>query len=114
MPYPESMVRLIEAFAKMPGVGSRTAERFAFYVLSAPQAGAWIFEERHARLGLALLVTAAFWLLYVVAALGYELRVPTATLRLSSASLLSRSPPWFQISVAPAFLSGSISLTWRS
>jgi uncharacterized membrane protein len=58
------------------------------YVLSAPQAGAWIFEERHARLGLALLVTAAFWLLYVVAALGYELRVPTATLRLSSASLL--------------------------
>ena len=58
------------------------------YVLSAPQAGAWIFEERHAQLGRALLVTAAFWLLYVVAALGYELRVPTAGLRLSSASLL--------------------------
>jgi recombination protein RecR len=37
MPYPESMVRLIEAFAKMPGVGSRTAERFAFYVLEAPR-----------------------------------------------------------------------------
>ena len=36
MPYPESMVRLIEAFAKMPGVGMRTAERFAFYTLSAP------------------------------------------------------------------------------
>lgn len=35
MPYPESMVRLIEQFAKMPGVGSRTAERFAFYVLGA-------------------------------------------------------------------------------
>ena len=34
MPYPESMVQLIEAFAKMPGVGKRTAERFAFYVLS--------------------------------------------------------------------------------
>lgn len=35
MPYPESMVRLIEEFAKMPGVGSRTAERFAFYILGA-------------------------------------------------------------------------------
>lgn len=29
-------MRLIEAFAKMPGVGSRTAERFAFYILGAP------------------------------------------------------------------------------
>lgn len=36
MSYPESMVYLIDAFAKMPGVGSRTAERFAFYVLGAP------------------------------------------------------------------------------
>ena len=33
---PESMVYLIEAFAKLPGVGSRTAERFAMYILSAP------------------------------------------------------------------------------
>ena len=37
MPYPESMVNLIEEFARMPGVGRRTAERFAFYVLSAPK-----------------------------------------------------------------------------
>lgn len=37
MPYPESMVHLIEEFARMPGVGSRTAERFAFYILSAPR-----------------------------------------------------------------------------
>ena len=36
MSYPESMARLIEAFAKLPGVGLRTAERFAFYILSAP------------------------------------------------------------------------------
>ncbi len=35
MPYPESMVQLIEEFAKMPGVGRRTAERFAMYILSA-------------------------------------------------------------------------------
>ena len=37
MPYPESMVNLIEAFAELPGVGRRTAERFAFYILSAPK-----------------------------------------------------------------------------
>ena len=36
MPYPESMVLLIEEFARMPGVGRRTAERFAFYILGAP------------------------------------------------------------------------------
>ncbi len=35
MPYPESMIHLIEEFAKMPGVGTRTAERFAFYILGA-------------------------------------------------------------------------------
>ena len=31
------MLNLIEAFAKLPGVGKRTAERFAFYILSAPR-----------------------------------------------------------------------------
>ena len=31
------MVDLIEEFARMPGVGKRTAERFAFYILSAPR-----------------------------------------------------------------------------
>ena len=31
------MVRLIEEFSKMPGVGARTAERFAFYMLGAPR-----------------------------------------------------------------------------
>lgn len=35
MPYPESMVQLIEGFARLPGVGSKTAERFAFHILSA-------------------------------------------------------------------------------
>ena len=58
------------------------------YVVSAPQAADWLDHERHAHLGLALVVTGAFWVLYLVAALGYELRVPTTTLRLSSASLL--------------------------
>ena len=35
MPYPDSMLQLIDAFARLPGVGKRTAERFALYVLSA-------------------------------------------------------------------------------
>jgi len=34
--YPESMQALIQEFSRMPGVGIRTAERLAFYVLSAP------------------------------------------------------------------------------
>jgi uncharacterized membrane protein len=58
------------------------------YVVSAPQAADWLDRERHAHLGLALTVTALFWILYVVAALGFELRVPTSKLRLASASLL--------------------------
>lgn len=33
--YPECMRVLIEEFSKMPGVGLRTAERFAFHVLGA-------------------------------------------------------------------------------
>ena len=37
MPYPESMVQLIEAFARLSRVGRRTAERFALYVLAAPR-----------------------------------------------------------------------------
>ncbi len=37
MPYPESMINLIQEFARMPGVGQRTAERFAFYILGAPR-----------------------------------------------------------------------------
>lgn len=33
MAYPESMIRLIEKFADFPGVGVRTAERYALHVL---------------------------------------------------------------------------------
>ena len=58
------------------------------FVVSAPQLLAWLDDEHDQRLGLSLGVLAAFWLLYVIAAIGYELRVPTAKLRLTSASLL--------------------------
>ncbi len=34
-PYPESVNRLVEAFAAMPGIGRRTAERLSFWVLKA-------------------------------------------------------------------------------
>ena len=35
--YPKSIQRLIEAFLKLPSVGSRTAARFAFHVIKAPR-----------------------------------------------------------------------------
>jgi uncharacterized membrane protein len=81
------------AFALVGSVGVLLWRRWSWlavitYVVSAPQAASWIESERDRRLGLALAVTGIFWALYVVAALGYELRVPTAKLRLSSASLL--------------------------
>jgi uncharacterized membrane protein len=61
----------------------------AAYVVSVPQAAAWLSDEHDTHLGLTLAVAVAFWLLYVVAALGHELRTPTKSLRLSSALLLS-------------------------
>ena len=33
--YTEAMERLIDAFSKFPGVGPKTAERLAFYILKA-------------------------------------------------------------------------------
>ncbi len=39
-PYTQSLNRLIEEFGKLPGIGSKTAERLAFYVLKATSAEA--------------------------------------------------------------------------
>ncbi len=36
-PYPPSVVTLIDEFAKLPGIGRRSAERLAFHVLSTPR-----------------------------------------------------------------------------
>jgi uncharacterized membrane protein len=58
------------------------------YVVSVPQAAYWLVVEHDHRLALTVVVATAFWLLYVIAALGHELRTPTQSLRLSSASLL--------------------------
>jgi len=60
---------------------------FAAFLVSAPQLAAWADDSSN-DLGLVLLVLAAFWLLYMVAAVGYEVRVPTDALRSSSALLV--------------------------
>jgi uncharacterized membrane protein len=60
----------------------------AAFLVSAPQLGYWVYETHDDHLGRALVVLALFWLIYVAAAIGYELRVPVPTLRASSASLL--------------------------
>jgi uncharacterized membrane protein len=59
----------------------------AFFT-SAPQLIVWLNREYQDGLALPLIVLAAFFLIYVVAAIGYELREPIADLRLTSASLL--------------------------
>lgn len=58
------------------------------YIVSAPQAADWINHEHVDHLAAALAVTAGFWLVYVAASLGHELRRPQTSLRISSASLL--------------------------
>lgn len=60
----------------------------AAFVVSVPQLVSWLDDTYRDELGLALVVTLLFWGVYVVAAIGYELRVPVTTLRASSATLL--------------------------
>ena len=56
------------------------------FVISAPQYALWAFDRDD--LALPLVVLTLYWCLFVVAAIGYELRVPTSVLRVSSASVL--------------------------
>jgi len=56
------------------------------FLISAPQLAVWAWDTD--ALLLPLTVLALYWCLFVVAAIGYELRVPTAKLRVSSASVL--------------------------
>jgi len=38
--YPAPLAKLITEFAKLPGIGSKTAQRLAYYILSMPEEGA--------------------------------------------------------------------------
>jgi len=81
------------AIALVAAVGVAVRQGWAWlaviaYAVSVPQAASWLDAEHTSRLGPTLAVAAAFWLLYVVAAIGHELRAPTEPLHLSSAVLL--------------------------
>ncbi len=43
--YPSTIQRLIEQFGKLPGIGARTAERLAFYVLRSSQEEVFALSE---------------------------------------------------------------------
>ena len=60
----------------------------AAFVASAPQLVAWLASSYEDELVLALVVLSCFWVVYAVAAVGFELRVPMQMLRPSSATLL--------------------------
>ncbi|MCX6795305.1 MAG: recombination mediator RecR [Candidatus Falkowbacteria bacterium] len=48
MRYPEALQKLIEMLAKLPGVGPKTAERYAFFLLDQPES---MTKEFSVRLG---------------------------------------------------------------
>ena len=43
--FPAALERLTEQFARLPGIGGKTAQRLAFHVLSLPQAEAELFAD---------------------------------------------------------------------
>ena len=43
--FPAALERLTEQFARLPGIGGKTAQRLAFHVLSLPQEDAEIFAQ---------------------------------------------------------------------
>lgn len=90
---PHTSALVFMTIALVAAIGVVVRERWTWlaaiaYVVSVPQAAAWLYDEHSHRLGLTIAVASAFWLLYVVAAVGHELRTPTDELRRSSASLL--------------------------
>lgn len=43
--FPAPLEKLVEQFAKLPGIGSKSAQRLAFYVLSLPEQEAQEFSD---------------------------------------------------------------------
>lgn len=46
MRYPEALQKIIEMFSKLPGVGPKTAERYAFFLLNQPESLSKEFARR--------------------------------------------------------------------
>ena len=44
---PPALEALTEQFAKLPGIGGKTAQRLAFYILSLPDGGRAGLRQRH-------------------------------------------------------------------
>ena len=44
--FPAALEKLVEQFARLPGIGSKSAQRLAFFVLSLPEDEAKAFAER--------------------------------------------------------------------
>ena len=43
--FPAPLERLVEQFARLPGIGGKSAQRLAFHVLNLPQSEAQEFAE---------------------------------------------------------------------
>lgn len=43
--FPQPIAQLIESFAKLPGIGRKSAQRLAFYMINQPEAEALAFSE---------------------------------------------------------------------
>jgi len=89
---PSSLSLAFMALALVAAVAVLVWQRWAWlafgsFLASVPQLLAWLDNERD-HVVPALTVLILFWVLYVVAALAHEIRVPTPTLRASSAVLL--------------------------
>ena len=49
--FPAALERLTEQFARLPGIGMKSAQRLAFYVLSLPKEDAESFAQAMKELG---------------------------------------------------------------
>ena len=43
--FPAALEKLVEQFARLPGIGSKSAQRLAFFVLSLPEEAAKAFAD---------------------------------------------------------------------
>ena len=75
--FPPALEKLVEQFARLPGIGRKTAQRLAFFVLSLPEEDAAAFAD-------AIVGAKAAWAQSMVGTL-------TTSMSTSSATMLSYS-----------------------